>query len=260
MRLAILAAALTLAAAPAHAASPFDGRWVDDLKTQMADQPTDVYLVADGTYRCDSCSPPRAYPDDGKPRPVPGDTYAISESVAITGPRTIVTRTVGPDMIRETTMTVAPDDRTATYIALDQWPNLKDRLRTEYLAKRTAPTPPGAHPVSGSWLGVAYVEVPEAYRSVELKDTARQFSRYNFRHGHYTATYGGPPVPLQGVDGGYTVTVARPDDRTRVETILLAGKPVNERTYRLSADGQSMETTVRDPATGRRFRATSHRK
>ncbi len=261
MRAVILATALALASASAHAASSFDGRWVDDLKTQMGEAGSDVYLVASGIYKCDSCSPPRAYPADGKARAVAGDTYAKSESVTVVGPRTMVTRIVGPDMTRETTMTVAPDDKSATYVSLDQWPGKPTRLRTEYLAKRTAPAPAGANAVSGSWLGVAYVAVPEEYRSVELKEADGRFSRSNFRHGHYTAEIGGPAAPLTG-DGQdiYQATIRAPDARTRVESILRDGKLVIVRTYSLSADGKSMETAVRDPMDGHIFRTTSYRK
>jgi hypothetical protein len=253
--------ALSLGAASAQAASPFDGLWVDELKTQMGQAGFDTYLVANGIYKCESCRPPREYPADGRMRPISGDPSVISESVEIKGPRTIVTRIVDREMIRETTMTVAPDDRTATYIALDEWPGRTKRLRTEYVAKRVAPAPAGANAVSGSWLGLRYVEVPEEYLSVELNEANGQFSRSNFRHGHYTATIGGPAAPITG-DGKdiYKAVVRAPDARTRIETIYLEDKPVVERTYRLSADGQSMETTVRDPEDGSRFSTTSHRK
>lgn len=127
------------------AASPFDGLWVDDLKTQMGEAGFDKYLIANGTYRCDSCQPPRNYPADGKMRAIPGDPSVISESVTIAGPRTIVTRVLDHEMMRETRMTVAPDDRTATYVAFDKWPTRTKRLSTEYVAKRVAPAPSGSH-------------------------------------------------------------------------------------------------------------------
>ena len=261
MRAAVFATALAFAEASAQATSPFNGLWVDDLKTQMGQAGFDTYLVWNGIYKCESCDPPRNYPADGKMRPVAGDTSVLSESAAIGGPRTFITRTVDHEMTRETTMTVAPNGQTATYVSLDKWPGRTKRLRTEYLAKRVAPVPAGAHPVSGSWLGVRYVEVPEEYRSVDLKEADGRFTRSNFRHGHYTAKIGGPPVPVTG-DGKdfYKAVVRAPDDRTRIETILQNDKPVIERTYRLSANGKSMVTTVRDPKDGHLFRTTSRRK
>jgi hypothetical protein len=157
-------------------------------------------------------------------------------------------------------MTVAPNDQTATYVSLDKWPGRSKRLRTEYVAKRVAPAPAGAHAVSGSWLGVRYVEVPVEYRSVDLKEANGQFTRSNFRHGHYTAKIGGPAAPVTG-DGKdiYEALLRAPDARTRIETILLNGKPLVERTYRLSADRKSMVTTVRDPKEAAEFSTTSHR-
>lgn len=255
-----LAALAVLLAGDAAAAGPFDGVWVDDLQSQAGTDYTDVYLVAHGAYRCDSCTPPRAYPADGRPHAVPGDPDTISESVRIAGPRSIVTTTVSRAMTRETTMTVSADGQTATYVALDRWPQLRAPLRTRYEARRTAPAAPGAHPVSGSWKGLGYQEVPEPYRSIELTETDGSLTRISFRRGRYTAAYGGPPAPLEGVPGDYGAQVARPDERTRVETILKGGKPVTERTYRLSADGQSLETSVKDLASGKVFRITSHRK
>jgi len=261
MRALILAAALALSGARVEAGSPFDGLWVTDLSTQMGQAGFDDYLVANGIYKCESCRPPRSHPADGKMRPVPGDLSVISESVTIAGPRTIVTRILDHEMERETTMTVAPDGRTATYVSLDKWPERAKRLRTEYVAKRVAPAPAGAHAVSGRWLGLRYVEVPVEYRSVDLKEANGQFTRIDFRHGHYTATIGGPTAPVTG-DGKdiYTATVRAPDARTRIETIMLTGKPVVERTYSLSRDGKSLVTIVRDPKNGSVFRTTSHRR
>ena len=261
IRAALVGIALAFAGASAQASSAFDGLWVDELKAQMGEAGFDTYLVSNGNYKCESCQPPRDYPADGKMRPITGDPSVISESVTIAGPRAITTRIVAPEMTRETRMTVAPNGQTATYMSLDKWPGRTSRLRTKYIARRVAPAPAGAHALSGSWRGVRYVEVPEEYRSVELKEANGRFTRSNFRHGHYTATIGGPPVPVTG-DGKniYEAVVRAPDARTRVETILLMGKPLVERTYRLSRNGKSMMTTVRDPAGGSVFSTISHRK
>ena len=260
MTVVILTAALALAGASGNAASPFNGVWVDDLKSQMGETGFDIYLIAKGIYKCYSCSPPRSYPADGKTRPVQGDT-SVKESVNISGSRAITLRTTSPNMTRETTMTVAADDRSATYVSLDKWPGLAKRLRTEYIAKRVASSPPGAHPASGSWLGVTYIKVPEEYRSVSLMEADGHFARSNFRHGHYIADIDGPAVPVTG-DGrdAYQAEVRAPNLRTRVETVLLNGKPVIVRTYTLSQDNRSLTTEVREPGTRNVFSTISHQK
>ncbi len=261
MRLAMILGPVSLALqGPAPVASPFNGVWVDNLDTHVTADHTDVYLVAGGNYRCASCRPPRGYPADGVARAIPGDMDTISEAVTVIGPRAIVTRIVGPDMVRETTMTVSSDNKAATYVSLDQWPGQTERLKTVFRARRVAPAPPGAHPVSGSWRAVRYVEVPEAYRSVELNETADTLTVSNIRRGSYTATYDAPPAPLPGGSENTGVKVSRPDTRTRVETILKNGKPVVERTYKLSEDGQSMRETVNDISAGEVFKSIAYRK
>jgi len=260
MKVWILAAAMSVATGAATASSPFDGRWIDDLKTATGDQSTDVYRVDRGLYICNSCSPKRSYPSDGKLRPVTGDP-SVSEATSIIGPRSIMTRTIGRDMVRETTMTVSEDNRTATYIALDKWPDRRRRLLTKYIAKRVAPSPLGSHLVSGSWLGLAYVVVPEEYRSIDLKDTGADLSFNNLRHGHYTARYGGPPVTLHlPGDDTYTVSVRKPDEQSRMQSIFHNGELVSERTYSISADGRSLRTTVRHPKDGTVISYTAHKK
>jgi len=154
IRAVIFAAAIAVTGSSADAKSPFDGHWVEDLQTQAGDAGFDKYLVANGIYKCESCHPARTYPADGKMHHVPGDPAVISESVTIAGPQTIVTRIVDREMTRETTMIIAPDGRTATYVSLDKWPRRLTPLRTVYVAERTAPVPAGAHPVSGSWRGL----------------------------------------------------------------------------------------------------------
>jgi hypothetical protein len=253
---------LSLVAVPASAGarSPFDGRWVADLASQTG-LATDVYLVANGTYRCDSCHPPRAYPADGRPRPIPGDPDVTSESVTIAGPRTIVTRIESPTLHRVTTMTIAPDDATATYVSNDRRPGVTGPLRTVYLARRTAPAPPGAHPVSGSWQGVRYVSAPEQVRTTELRVEG---NRLTYRHplGYgFTARFGGSFVP---VHGPYKIpvfaAVRRLGPRTIEETRRSGGKATLVRTYTLAPDGRTLTIASTDPDTGHTFRIAAHRK
>ncbi len=249
-----------LAAGAAHAASPFDGVWVADLKTDAPADHTDLYLVKDGQYRCDSCRPPRAYAADGQSRPVPGDPGVVTESVRVSGARSIVTRMVEPDMVREVTMTADPDDQTATYVALDTWPGVDHPLKTVFKARRTAPTPAGAHPVSGSWKAIGYFEVPEEYRSITLSVAGGQLTSQRFRGGHFTAAFGGPAVTLEGaLNNQLKVSVSRIDAHSFRETLLFKDKPSTIRTYVFAPDGQSMRLTTFDVGPNETI-ATTYRK
>lgn len=248
-----------LACTPAFAGNPFDGEWVADLNKQSG-LATDVYFVRDGQYACSSCEPPRAYPADGKPHPVPGDPDVTSETVTIADPRTIVTHIVGPPLDRTTTMTVAPNDLTATYVSIDHRPGIKAALRTEYLARRIAPAPAGAHPVSGSWQGVQYVAVPELVRTTTLRLSGKRFSYSTPLGTSFTAKLGGDYVPLRSAHGGdMTVAVRRISNRQIEELVRRDGQIAVVRTFTLAPDGRSMEIATTDPVKGTTFRAISRR-
>jgi hypothetical protein len=242
------------------AVSPFTGTWLADLSSQSLPDHDDVYLVDRGLYRCDSCEPPRAYAADGRAHPVPGDPNVATESVTLASPRAIVTRIVGPALVRETRMTVSRDGRTARYVSIDRRPGVAETLRSEYLARRVAPAPPGAHPVSGSWRGVRYVSVPARVRTTELAVAGDSFT-YSVPIGvSYSATIGGSPVTVQGPYGGrYAAAVRRLDASTLVETRSEQGRPVFERRFRLSADGRALEIATTDLASGATFRIIAHR-
>ena len=253
-------AILGFVGASASAKSPFDGRWVQDLDSQSG-LSQDEYLIVDGTYSCGSCSPVRSYPADGMPHAIPGAADVTSEAVTITGPRTIVTRIVSPAMTRVTTMTVAPDNKTATYVSIDHRPGVKGPLRTEYLARRTANAPVGAHPVSGTWQGVRYVSVPEQILTIELHESGDRFT-YSVPIGvTFTARYGGEFVPVQGPYGGRVLAaVERVSYRQVIERRKEDGKLKLVRTYTVAPDGLSMEVAATNPDNNVTFRTIAHKK
>jgi hypothetical protein len=219
----------------------------------------DVYLIRNGMYRCESCRPERSYPADGKPHEISGDPDVSAESVTISGPRAITTRIEGKALTRETTMTVAPDDRSATYVSIDHRPGVSRALRTEYIARRIAAGPADAHPASGSWLGVRYVEVPVEVRTIVLHETGNQFTYSAPLIGvRFTAAYGGPFVPVEGPYKELAAVKRLGPNRVR-ETLMAHGKVVLVRTFTLSADGGSLTIAARDPAKGTTFVVTAHR-
>jgi hypothetical protein len=260
LRTALVALAFAGTAAAAKAPASLTGTWIADLSTQDASQMVDDYLVAGGRYVCRSCEPPRDYAADGQPHAVPGDSEVTSESVTVLNDHAIRTRIVSSTRVRVTTMTVAADNKTATYVAIDHRTDIPGVLRTEYLAQRIAPAPPGANRVSGQWRGVRYVSVPKVLRQIDLKVDAKTFTYRHPSGVHYTAVIDGAPAPVETPTGVTSqAAVKRVDARTYVETRFVAGKLVMRRTYTLSADGRALEVATYDPASKITFRATSRR-
>ena len=157
-------------------------------------------------------------------------------------------------------MTVSADDRTALYVSLDHRPGVTGTLRTRYVARRVAHGPQGANLVSGSWQGIAYLEVPRTARTIKLRLSGNRLSYSTPTGVSYSAAIGGPPAKVRGPYAGtMTACVRRLDRLTFVETRLRDGAPLFERTFRLSPDGKSLEISTTDKSNGTTFVATSRR-
>ena len=255
----VAAAAALVSAAPAERNGPLTGTWVADLDSQQG-LPTDLYLVQGGTYACESCVPKRHYPADGRLRRV-SEAPLVSEAVTILDSRTLSTRIVRADLDRTTRMRVARDGRTATYVSIDRRPGVKGPLRTEYLAERIAPGPPGAHAASGAWRGIRYVSVPVQLRTTVLRDSGGRLAYRTGTGFAYDAPYSGAFVPILGpYDGSLSVAVRKPAPRRVVETRRRGGTDVQVRTYSVEPGGRRMEIATTDVATGTTFTIVARRR
>ena len=255
---ALLAAAL-LSATASPQRNPLTGTWVADLDSQQG-LPTDVYLIRDGTYSCESCAPPRNYPADGRLRPV-ASSPAVAEAATIVDSRTLSTRIVQPDLTRTTTMRIARDGQTATYVSIDRRVGIQGTLRTEYLARRTASGPAGSHAASGTWQGIRYVSVQVQLRTTVLIDGGDQLSYRSGTGFSYTASFGEEFVPISGpYDGSISVSVRRLDPYRLVETRRRGSDNIQVRTYTVARDGRSMEIATTNLASNTTFRVTARRR
>jgi hypothetical protein len=253
-----LPAALTvlLAGAAQAQGSGLSGTWIADLSSQQG-LPTDVYSLQDGIYRCRSCTPAREFAADGRVHRVAEN---VTEAVTILDGRTIATMIVQPEVTRTTTMRVASDGRTATYVSVDWRRGVQGPLRTVYLARRVADGPAGSHAVSGSWRGIRYVSVPIQLRTTTLTDSG---SKLGYRTGtgfFYEARVDGPPVPVRGpYDGSISVSVRRDSAGRLVETRRRGGSDIEVRTYTLAPGGRSLEIATTNLATNATFLITARR-
>ena len=145
-------------------------------------------------------------------------------------------------------------------MAIDKRTDVPGRLRTEYVAERIAPSPPGAHAVSGRWRGLRYVSVPDSYRLKSFRQDGARLTVSSPRGGAYSANLDGPFEPIGAADGKASVAFRQTDPRTIIETFKDGDKVAQVRTYALSPDLRSLEITTTDAATGVIFRSSSYRK
>ncbi len=128
--------------------SPFDGTWVIDTdknRNFAAEKPIALSLV-DGIFR----DPNRVLKADGKDQKVPVTGYWDTVSVRIVDDHTVevTSKKAGKPMFAETD-TVSPDGDTLTQVVKDM--TEAEAVTFESGFRRTAPAPPGAHVLSGSW-------------------------------------------------------------------------------------------------------------
>jgi len=254
--LAVTALAL---ASPALADSPFEGTWkIDDSATQYSQVPS-VTSLKDGSYSCTSCTPAYTVPADGAFHPVAGRSAVDAMSVTVVDPHTLTYRwqkdgkTIGTE-----TDKVGPDGNTLTYT--DSWISPSGKTFTSAVTQaRVGTALPGEHLATGKW------------RTVAVKDTSGTSSDRTFKvEGdtimasspsgmHYTATFGGPYVKVEGVDGDQEVAVARSGPRTMTERWKSDGKLTGVYIIKSNEDGKTQIVTGMSLNSGAVRTLTVHR-
>jgi hypothetical protein len=79
----LLCAVLVCSALPMMAAQPFTGTWKVDVTTAKWSGKPSTYELANGTYKCLTCTTPYTVKADGKDQAISGQTGFDTESVRI---------------------------------------------------------------------------------------------------------------------------------------------------------------------------------
>lgn len=245
--LRLICAATMLVAAPAFAASVFDGTWkTDTSQTQMSAKPN-TYLLKDGTYTCTACVPTLVVAADGKFHKVTGHPYFDEYAVTVVDAHTIKqeSRKDGKpagDSVR----TVADDDKTATVVFNDLSATNGVPVTGKRTDVRVAKGPAGSHAVSGSWRPMPSQAVSDSGLLVTTTLVGDTFTLTMPTGVSYSAKVDGPAAPVVGDPGWTSVTVRRTGPSTLVETDLLDGKPVAVLAMTVAPDGKTMRVEFDD--------------
>lgn len=242
-----ICAAVMLMAAPALAASNFDGTWkTDNTKTQLSTKPS-TYLLKDGTYTCSACVPTLVVAADGKFHTVTGHPYFDEAAVTVVDAQTIELATRKNGRATGTsTRTVSADDKTATVTFNDTSAASGTPVTGTRTDIRVAKGPPGSHAVSGSWRSTPATNVSDSGLLVTTKLVGDTFSLTMPTGEAYTAKLGGPAAPVTGDPGWTSVVLKRTAPNTIVETDLYNDKPIAVITMTAAADGKSLKVEVDD--------------
>ncbi|MBA3666449.1 MAG: hypothetical protein H0W65_01830 [Sphingomonas sp.] len=224
--------------APAAEAG-ISGTWKADLGSVQIDQKPDAYLVKDGQYSCESCTPKVAVAADGAFHPVSGSPYYDSTAVKVVDDHTITrTNKMADKVIGETTLAVAADGQMFTGTFKDTSTPDAPPVTGKYTEARVAPAPAGAHAISGSWKPAKYENVSDEGLIVTFNQQGDTFSMSSPAGQSYTAKLDGTDAPIKGDTTGAVASVERVSANVYRETDKRDGKVIGVATMTVGADGK----------------------
>lgn len=218
---------------------PFDGTWVIDTdknRNFAAEKPIALSLV-DGIFR-DSY---RVLKADGEDQKVPVTGYWDTVSVRIVDDHTVevTSKKAGKPMFAETD-TVSPDGDTLTQVVKDM--TEAEAVTSESGFRRTAPAPPGAHILSGSW------QIFEQSRSenstiIAYKCTSQGFSAATPLGEKFDAKFDGKFYLIEDDPAHTMVAVKRINTNTVEMTNQRDGKIVFVVRLEVTPDGKAIHAS-----------------
>lgn len=250
MRLIALAGAAFAVAAPAFAASPFDGTWKADTSTAQLPKKPDVILIKDDVYTCSSCTPVFTVKTDGAFHKITGHPYVDEAAVKLVDARTVSETDKRKGKVAYTSLIrVAADGKSQTTDWTEVGPDGKT-LKGTTAQVRVAPAPAGTHAASGSWRTVKVSNVSDTALTMTLTLTPKSFTMKTPAGYSVDAPLGGKPVPFVGDPSNLMAAVRKIDDRTVEETDTRAGEVIGVYTYTALPDGKTIKVVSQNRKQG----------
>lgn len=229
----------------AFAANSFDGTWRirgDSMKSTGA---PDVYVLANGSYRCGNCHPRLSIPADGSEHKVTGHAYFDSVAIRVVSPTSIeLTETLEKKPAATILQAVSDDGHTLTQTFRDF--SGPEPIAGSLIEQRVGPDAfPGTHAVSGSWRPQR-LELPDVARTVRFAITADGLKK-SWNGRSFDARFDDKQYPVSGDGGQTTVSLTRPAPNIIEEKDWREGRVWGYAVLTLSADGKSITVVDRNP-------------
>jgi hypothetical protein len=234
-------------ATPAAAASVIDGTWKVDLGATQLPKKPDVFLLANGSFTCGSCTPAYTVKADGVLHPVAGHAYYDATGVKVVDAHTVVQKTSkrGKSTFTATNV-VSADGKTLHYDFIDTSAPNGVPVTGKGVETRVAAGPAGAHLLSGSWRTTSLTGMSDSGMTISFKTTPDTLTMVTPTAQTYTARFGGPAVPIKGDTAETMAAVTRAGAHGFVETDTRKGKVVSVLTVTVAPDGKTMTVLVKD--------------
>jgi hypothetical protein len=220
----------------------------------------DKYLLVDGMFTCGPCTPPYTIKADGSEQKVTGHAYYDTVSVKVLDANTVqMTTHAGGRLWAQRKYVVAADGKTMSdeFVSYEGSKPANGKINFT----RAAPSPSGAHALSGSWQADPRNDsLPSDFTTVTFVESSDGL-KMNLPNGQSSdATFDGKEYLTAGDTGKTMVPLQRIDARTIKETDTRAGKVTDVVTFKVSTDGKTMHVIDEDPIHGTTVSFTAEKK
>ncbi len=139
--------------------------------------------------------------------------------------------------------TISPDGKTKTVDFTDnhQDNHQDNKVTGSYTATRVAKGPAGSHATSGSWRIQKYSNMSDNLLTTTYKVQGDVLHMQNGTGESFSAKMDGSDAPMTGSDTTTSVSVTKTGPNSLRMVDKYQGKPTNESTVTVSADGMAMQ-------------------
>ncbi len=217
------------------------GDWLIDLDSAQFENDNRDFLLADGTFKCNSCTPPAEVAANGEWQTVDRPGFD-GQMVEVVDDRTVkMASRRGDEDLGNSTWTVSEDGQTMrlefTDLAGDE------PVSGTGSFTRTGDAPDGAHAMSGQWSNNG----PDSYDEAGLRFSYGLDGDTFTSSGNgssYSATLGGEPVAIEGNNAGVMVAVERMGENGYRETFSRDGETLS--VTEITVDGDTINAVSTD--------------
>ncbi len=230
------------------------GEWLADVDSAEFENDNRDYTLADGTFACNSCTPPYEVTANGEWQTVdrPGVDSIMVEEV---DDRTVrASFRFDGEELGTSNWTLSEDGQTLTN-NFTELSGDEDVTGSESFT-RTADGPEGSHAMSGKWTFADIGEISDAGLRFSYSVEGNQFTSTG-NGSSFTATLGGDPVAIEGNNSNVMVSVEQTGENAYRETYSRDGEVLS--TTDVSVDGDTLSAVNRDERDGAVVRYTAQR-
>ncbi len=251
MRKLIIVALVLLPSLALTAESPFTGTWKANLGSAKMVQKPDTWVLQNGRYQCQTCTPAIDVQADGSDQATPGNPSADTLAVKTVSPTTIeITAKKSGKLAGVEKRILSADGKTLT-VEFTAYPEAsKEPVTGKVVLARLAPGPTGSHAVSGSWRLEKFDTMSDNALTITFKETPDGMSMSSPTGAGYDAKFDGKEYPMTGDPTIETVSLKKVSDREIIETDKRGGKIVFVTTFTVSADGKTLSAKGEDKERG----------